>query len=97
MAQTGLARTPLTGGVLLERDRELALLDELVEGALRGDAVLALLEGPAGIGKSTVLAMARQKAAAAGFRVLAARGSDLERELPYGVVRQLFESLLRDP
>jgi DNA-binding CsgD family transcriptional regulator len=82
--------------VLLERDRELELLDRLVQDASSGDAVLALLEGPAGIGKSSLLAKAREKAAAAGFRVLAARGSDLERELPYGVVRQLFESLLLD-
>jgi DNA-binding CsgD family transcriptional regulator len=82
--------------VLLERDRELGLLDRLVQDTLAGDAVLALLEGPAGIGKSSVLAKAREKAAAAGFRVVAARGSDLERELPYGVVRQLFESLLLD-
>ena len=82
--------------MLLERDRELELLDRLVQGALGGDGVLALLEGPAGIGKSSVLAKAREEAGAAGFRVLAARGSDLERELPYGVVRQLFESLLLD-
>jgi DNA-binding CsgD family transcriptional regulator len=80
--------------VLLERDRELELLDRLVQGASEGDAVLALLEGPAGIGKSTVLASARERAEAAGFRVLTARGSDLERELAFGVVRQLFESLL---
>jgi len=83
--------------VLLERDRELESLDGLVEGALAGDAVLAFLEGPAGIGKSTLLAEARERAAAAGFRVLAARGSDLERDSPFGVVRQLFESLLQDP
>jgi DNA-binding CsgD family transcriptional regulator len=80
--------------VLLERDRELEMLDRLVQGALAGDGVLALLEGPAGIGKSTLLTKAREKAAAAGFRVLAARGSDLERDSPFGVVRQLFESLL---
>jgi DNA-binding CsgD family transcriptional regulator len=85
------------GGVLLERDRELALVDRLVQGALAGDAVLALLEGPAGIGKSSLLAKAREKAIAAGFRVVAATGSDLERELPFGVVRQLFESLLLNP
>ncbi len=33
--------------MLLERDRELGLLDGLVRDALAGDAVLALLEGPA--------------------------------------------------
>jgi DNA-binding CsgD family transcriptional regulator len=82
--------------VLLERDRELGLLDGLVQRALAGDAVLALLEGPAGIGKSSLLGKAREKALAAGFRVVAASGSDLEQDLPYGVVRQLFESLLVD-
>jgi DNA-binding CsgD family transcriptional regulator len=94
----GFARAGANSGdVLLERDRELEQLDELVQRALAGDAVLALLEGPAGIGKSSLLAKAREKAAAEGFRLLAARGSDLERDLPYGVVRQLFESLLMDP
>jgi predicted ATPase len=67
---------------LFERDREVELLDRLVLGALDGDAVLALVEGPAGIGKSRLLAEARDLAVAAGYRVLAARGSDLEQELP---------------
>jgi DNA-binding CsgD family transcriptional regulator len=97
VTRNGLARTGANkGGVLFERDGELALLERLVQGALEGDAVLALLEGPAGIGKSTLLERARDSARAAGFHVLVARGSDLERELPYGVVRQLFESLLLD-
>ena len=84
-------------GPLFERDREVELLDRLVRRALAGDAVLALVEGPAGIGKSRLLAEARELAQAAGFCVLTARGSDLEQELPYGVVRQLFESLLLEP
>jgi AAA ATPase-like protein len=66
------------GGVLLERDRELGLLDRLVQSTLAGEAGLALLEGPAGIGKSSLLAKAREKAASAGFRVVAALGSDLD-------------------
>ncbi len=84
------------GRGLYERERELEVLDRMVQGALGGDAVLALLEGPAGIGKTSLLARARETARASGFRVLTARGSDLERELSYGVVRQLFESLLLD-
>ncbi len=83
-------------GALVERERELQELDRLVQGALDGQAMLALVEGPAGIGKSRLLAAAREKAAAAGFRVLGARGSDLERELPFGIVRQLFEPVLVD-
>ncbi len=82
--------------VLLERDRELGLLDGLVQAAQAGESTLALVEGPAGIGKSQLLSMTRQTAAAAGFRVLTARASDLEREFPFGVVRQLFDPLLVD-
>jgi hypothetical protein len=81
---------------LLERDRELGLLDGLVQAAQSGESTLALVEGPAGIGKSQLLSVTRQTAAAAGFRVLTARASDLEREFPFGVVRQLFDPLLVD-
>src|SRR5262249_6822614 len=91
MARTQAA-TSLTG-VLLERERELGVLEELLEG--RGG--LALVGGPAGIGKSRLLAATRDAAQGAGFRVLAARAGDLERELPFGVVRQLFDPLLIDP
>lgn len=85
------------GGALLERDRELGVIDGLVQDTLDGRPAVALVEGPAGIGKTRLLGEAREKASAAGFRVLAARGSDLERELPFGVVRQLFEPALVDP
>ena len=88
---------PTGESVLVERDEELAVLDRLLADALAGEPVLAFVEGPAGIGKSRLLAAAREKAGAAGVRVLAARGSDLERELPFGVVRQLFDPLLADP
>jgi DNA-binding CsgD family transcriptional regulator len=81
----------------LERDRELGALEDLIQGALEGRPGLALVEGPAGIGKSRLLGAAREAAERAGFRVLAARGSDFERELPFGVVRQLFDPLLADP
>ena len=82
---------------LLERVRQLGTLQELVQRADDGDAVVALIEGPAGIGKSRLLAAAREMAGAAGFRVLTAKGSDLEQEFAFGVVRQLFEPLWADP
>ena len=52
-----------------------------------------VFEGPAGIGKSSLLAAART-AAAADLRVLSARGGELERELPFGIVRQLLEPVV---
>jgi DNA-binding CsgD family transcriptional regulator len=76
---------------LLERDAELTRLGELIAAARAGDARLVLVEGPAGIGKSRLLAELKRDAAGAGMRVLAARASELEREFPFGVVRQIFE------
>ena len=55
-----------------------------------------MIGGPAGIGKSGLLADLRARA---GERllVLAARASELEREFGFGVVRQLFEATVADP
>jgi class 3 adenylate cyclase/DNA-binding CsgD family transcriptional regulator len=77
---------------LLERDTELAALEAFV--AAPATAGLLAIEGPAGIGKTRLLAEARARGQAAGMRLLAARGSELEREIAYGTVRQLFEPLL---
>jgi hypothetical protein len=79
---------------LLEREAELERLDALVDRAAGGRGGLALLEGPAGIGKTRLLDTARERARAADMAVLAARASELEREFPFGIARQLFEPLL---
>ncbi len=79
---------------LLERERDLDALEALVAGALGGDGRLGLVEGPAGIGKTRLLAAARALAADAGMRCLTARGGELERAFPFGVVRQLYEPAL---
>jgi DNA-binding CsgD family transcriptional regulator len=75
---------------LLEREHELSTLDALVEATRVGDGRLLVIEGPAGIGKSRLLAGLR-RSAERPLRVLAARGSELERDFAFGVVRQLFE------
>ena len=80
--------------LLLERDRELESLRAALAEAASGEGRLALVEGPAGIGKSRLLAELRAAAEEDGARVLTARGSELEREFPFGVVRQLFEPAL---
>jgi DNA-binding CsgD family transcriptional regulator len=76
---------------LLERDEELEKLNLLLDAAAGGDGRLAVIEGPAGIGKTRLLAAVRETAAERGMQVFRARGSDLEGEFSYGVVRQLFE------
>ncbi|HZN88145.1 MAG TPA: AAA family ATPase [Thermoleophilaceae bacterium] len=76
---------------LHEREGETALLAESLARA--GDsAALLVIEGPPGIGKTRLLRSARELARARGMRVLAARASELESHVPFGVARQLFES-----
>jgi DNA-binding CsgD family transcriptional regulator len=79
---------------LLERDSELAFVERLIGDAEKGAGRIAVIEGSAGMGKTTMLAAARERATAAGMHVLLARGGELEAELAFGVVRQLFEGVL---
>src|SRR6185312_3898090 len=81
---------------LLERERELGIFAELLGGDPAALSQPLVVEGPAGIGKSRLLAELRELAAAGGYRIAAAQGSELERAFPFGVVRQLFEPLLAD-
>jgi DNA-binding CsgD family transcriptional regulator/predicted negative regulator of RcsB-dependent stress response len=76
---------------LLERDAELALIDQVIEPAREGRGGVLLVEGPPGIGKTRLVEAARERGGEAGLEVLAARGSDLEASFPFGVVRRLFE------
>ena len=83
--------------MFVEREREVALLGGLLSDAIAGEGRAVLVEGPPGIGKTRLLAEARRHALASGARVLNARAGELEREFPYGVVRQLFEAAIGDP
>lgn len=74
---------------LLERENELATLE-----AVLTDGGVLVIEGGAGIGKTSLLAAAAERAAALGHEVLRARGSELEAGFAFGVVRQLFERRL---
>jgi DNA-binding CsgD family transcriptional regulator len=87
---------PGSGERLLEREAELEELMRAIGQARGGSAQLVLIEGPAGIGKSRLLAETRRLAAESGLRVLGARASELERDFPFGIVRQLLEPALRD-
>src|SRR3954453_9715552 len=86
-----------SGSRIVERDNEIGLIGMLLGDAIAGEGRVALIEGPAGIGKTRLLAEARAQGAPLGMAVLSARGSELEREFPFGVARQLFEGALADP
>jgi DNA-binding CsgD family transcriptional regulator len=83
---------------LLERERELAVLQSVIERARVGAGGLVVIEGPAGIGKTRLVGAARAIAEDVGLAMFHARGSDLERDFAHGVVRQLFEQrVAREP
>jgi DNA-binding CsgD family transcriptional regulator len=76
---------------LLERDGDLAVLGGLLADARAGEGRVAVIEGPAGIGKTRLLEEARAAADGLALEVLHARGGELERDFGFGVVRQLLE------
>ncbi len=87
-----------TGGArladVLERDAELGHIQAALSRARTGHGTLLVLEGAAGIGKSSLIGAAAGRARAAGVRVLRARGGELERDFAFGVARQLLEPAL---
>ncbi|MER5517423.1 AAA family ATPase [Streptomyces sp. NPDC002763] len=90
---------------LYERESELAVVDEALAeltglnaiGAAPADRQLGALlafAGRAGIGKTTLLAEVRRRAAAQGCTVLSARGGDQEQRVAFHVARQLLQPRL---
>ncbi|WP_320780344.1 helix-turn-helix transcriptional regulator [Streptomyces sp. CRN 30] len=76
------------GAVFLGRTGELLTLRRLYREASEGRPRLAVVEGPAGIGKTALLR--RFVAGHARANALTAVGEENERELPYGVLSQLM-------
>lgn len=74
------------------RRDELDRLHDLLQGARRSRSAVLVLRGPAGIGKSALLAQAG--AAAAEMHVLACHGTESETRLPYAALHQLLRPVL---
>jgi DNA-binding CsgD family transcriptional regulator len=89
----GAAGTDTPSGSLLERAAERGRIAAALEAARAGGGALLAIEGEAGIGKTRLLALARELAGEQ-FEVLWARGAELEQQLAYGVCTQLFERRL---
>jgi DNA-binding SARP family transcriptional activator len=79
---------------LADREAELAAVHTALDDLADGKPCLLLVEGPSGIGKSSLLAETRRRAADRSLQVLSARGSQLEQTFGFGVVRQLFEPVV---
>src|SRR6185437_10237903 len=78
---------------IVGRDVELGLADAFLADADEGVAGL-VLEGAAGIGKSTLWLDVAEQARARGFRVLVARPAEAERELGHAALGDLLEGAL---
>ena len=82
------------GMSLFERERELGVLAGALERLAAGQGSMVLVEGPAGIGKTRLLGEAGKLVRDDRITVRTARGGQLEREMPFGVARQLLEPLV---
>jgi predicted ATPase len=80
---------------LHEREQQLEVILDALGRVADGRGGGIVLEGPAGIGKTSVLERVREAARERSFAVAVARGSELEATYAWGVVRQLFEARLR--
>lgn len=83
-------------GFLLERAPELDTLHRVLSGAAEGNGSAVVFRGAAGLGKSTMLSVAADRAGAVGVAVLSARAGSLESHIPFGLARKLVAPLLRD-
>jgi DNA-binding CsgD family transcriptional regulator len=84
------ARSAMPDPSLLEREAQLAALNELLSGARAGEGGCAAIVAAAGLGKSRLLAEAAAAARDQGMEVIAARGDELEREFSFGIVLSLL-------
>jgi DNA-binding CsgD family transcriptional regulator len=80
--------------MLLEREKELGALFGVLSAACDGEGSFVLVEGGTGVGKSQLLRAAEDRAFELDVTTLAARGTELDRDLPFGVVVQLLELLI---
>ena len=75
---------------IFERECELAEIEDLLG---RRSGVLAI-EAGVGLGKTSLVHAACRRARELDYEVLSARGSELETDFAFGLVRQLFERRL---
>lgn len=84
------------GTVVLERERELDAVRQACSALGSGHGRLILIDGPAGVGKTLLMSVAAQAAAAAGLEVARTRGGELEQDLGWGIAADLLDALLAD-
>ncbi len=79
---------------LVGRETDLERLDAVLKNALRGQGQIVHITGPAGIGKSRLVADFAAKAAKGGLRLLASACQSTSQDVPYRAWQPIFRSLL---
>jgi DNA-binding CsgD family transcriptional regulator len=79
---------------VFERDEELRTADSALRIAEDGTGSVVLLEGQAGIGKTSLLSTIARRAQRRGLRCMGATAGERERELEWTVVRGLLASVV---
>ncbi|MGB8876477.1 MAG: AAA family ATPase, partial [Solirubrobacteraceae bacterium] len=77
-------------GGLVERGEELRALHRSLEQARLGGGQFVVVEGPAGIGKTSLLDACVERGVGLGLTVLRARGDEVAMESPFSAVRELL-------
>jgi DNA-binding CsgD family transcriptional regulator len=81
---------------LVERKHELAAIDAALGGVDEGAGAFLLFDGEPGIGKSALLRELIARAGERHVRVLSARATPIEQDVPFGVAMQLFAPVFED-
>jgi hypothetical protein len=76
------------------RGPEQRLLERSLEEVRRGASPAVAVVGEPGIGKSRLLQEVRRRAEASGCAVLAGRGSELELDVPFGIVTEAMDDVV---
>ncbi|MGI5472222.1 AAA family ATPase [Streptomyces sp. CA-132043] len=77
---------------LIDRKSELRLFDSALSAAGAGHSRIVLVQGAAGVGKSSLLDAFAQRAMLSGWEVLRSVGTESERTVQLGVLRQLTQA-----
>jgi hypothetical protein len=78
--------------VLFGRDQEVRSLDDAVQAVAIGTGGGVMLEGEAGIGKTTLLCRMIEAAVRAGLRVHSGAADELERHVPFAAIGRCLDS-----
>ncbi len=78
--------------MLIGRESERRVVEQLIAGARVGSSGVLVITGEPGIGKTALVGEA--ETLAAGMRLLRARGTEPEREVPFGGLLQLLRPAL---